>query len=85
MAPAGFEPAFPASERSQTDSLNCAATVIGVRHYTFMKYLLNESPNKTVWRLLTAIGLSRQMTDFRQIDVRSLYEFQNKLLCCPLY
>jgi hypothetical protein len=28
MPPAGFEPAVPASERSQTHALNCAATGI---------------------------------------------------------
>jgi len=43
MAPAGFEPAIPTSERPQTDVLNCAATVIGLRHHIFVKYLLNEN------------------------------------------
>ena len=33
MPPAGFEPAFPASDRAQTHALDCVATGIGCNYF----------------------------------------------------
>jgi hypothetical protein len=38
MPPAGFEPTIPASERPQTQALDCAATGIGVQCKSIHKY-----------------------------------------------
>jgi hypothetical protein len=37
MTPAGFEPAIPASERSQTHALDGAATEIGINKHCRLK------------------------------------------------
>ena len=47
MVLAGFEPAIPASERSQTHALNCAATGIGkryVNYYNIIKFTYQVTP-----------------------------------------
>jgi hypothetical protein len=46
MHPAGFEPAIPASEPQQTDSLDCVATGIGYTHFENSKMAVSdEAPN----------------------------------------
>jgi hypothetical protein len=40
MPPKGFEPAFPASARPQTYTLDCAATGIGISEYNILLLLL---------------------------------------------
>ena len=46
MSQAGFEPAVPASERTQTLALDCAATEIGILS-SYLNYEMKIRPRHT--------------------------------------
>jgi hypothetical protein len=98
MPPAGFEPAIPASERPQTDTLGRAATGIGPGYRPNYKM---ESKKKTkhnveggFWKLvqalhclrisMTIIGLIKSIQGMTRKAVRPGQRNQRRQLLAPL-